>query len=101
MPVLSESTRTVPGVFVEFDEGALVQEHRDALSRSRFALGVLLGHRVLGPGLGDLGHPALEIGQFACGGMQIHFPGGIRGGGAWAGSGRVVGGKRGGHGTAA
>ena len=66
--LLAERVAAVPGVLVHLDERALVEQHLEALAGGLLAAGVLLLDGALRPGVGDLGHPALEVGQLARGG---------------------------------
>ena len=63
--VLAEVVAAVPGVLVHLDEGALVEEHLDALAGGLLAARVLLLDGALGPGVGHLGDASLQVGELA------------------------------------
>ena len=68
----------MPGVLVHLDERALVEQQLEALAGGLLAAGVLLLDGALGAGVGDLGDPALEVGQLARGGVDVDVRVGVR-----------------------
>ena len=66
----------VPGQLVELGERARVEQHVDPLPRGPLAPLVLLGHRLLGPGVHRLVPAVLQVGELARGGMRVFFSGG-------------------------
>ncbi|GAA3221030.1 hypothetical protein GCM10020256_27590 [Streptomyces thermocoprophilus] len=61
----------MPGELVQFDEGPLVQQQVDPLTRRQLALGVLLFHGAGGAGVCRLLDAALEIRELARGRMNV------------------------------
>ena len=72
-PVLlqPERGRAVPRELVELDEGALVEEHLDALARGPAALGVLLLDRLLRAGVHRLVEAPLQVRELARGRVDV------------------------------
>ena len=72
-PVLlqAEVRRAVPGERVELDEGALVEQHLDALAGGLLALGVLLLDRPRRAGVDGLVVAAVQVGELAGGGVRV------------------------------
>jgi hypothetical protein len=69
--VLAEVGGAVPGQRVELHERARVQQGVDPLARGPLALGVLLSHRTLGSGMHRLMAAAPQVGDSACGGVDV------------------------------
>jgi hypothetical protein len=65
--VLAERDRAVSGVLVHLDERPLVEQQLEPFAGRLLAAGVLLLDGALGSGTRDLGHAALEVGEFSGG----------------------------------
>ncbi len=72
-----ERSGAVAGELVELDEGALVEEHLDALAGGLAALRVLLLHGLRRPGVHGLVEASLEVGELAGGRVQVDLVGDV------------------------
>jgi hypothetical protein len=74
----AEAGRAVPRELVELGERPLVDEQIDPLPGRQLPLGVLLGHRPRRSGVRGLLRPPPEVGDLACGGVDVGFRHGPR-----------------------
>src|SRR5690606_31904401 len=71
----SEGVGAVAHEFVEFDEGAVVEQQFDAFARGLLAFGVLFGDGGFAACGDGLVVALFEVGEFSCGGEQVVFYG--------------------------